>query len=184
MNKFLSILALVFLMASCNQQKIAYVDIEEVLKEYKGMKDAQKEVDQKEAEYKQALDQLAISYQTGLKAYQEKARTMSTRKREETEATLMQQQQLLSQRQQQAQQELQKFGQEKMDEINEDIRDFASGYAKKQGFTYILGSSEQTRAVLYGDLESDITDEILEALNDDYKKNNKDEVEVKKDTTK
>lgn len=184
MKKIVVLLSVTVLMISCNQTKIAYIDIEEVIKEYKGMKDAQKEMDVKEGDYKKALDQLAVGYQNGLKEYQEKGRAMSAQKRQQTENTLMQQQQMLNQQQQQAQQELQKYGQEKMDEINEDIQDFVADYAKKHGYSYILGTSEQTRAVLYGDSKSDITDEILESLNDDYKKSTKESEKVENDSIK
>ena len=182
MKKYLIAFLLLSLLISCDQTKIAYVDVEEILKEYKGMKDAQKELDSKEGEFKKALDQMAVSYQTGLKEYQEKGRTMSLKRRQETESMLMQQQQMLNQQQQQAQQELQKFGQEKMDEINENIKDFVGDYAKKNGYTYILGTSEQTRSVLYGDSKTDLTDEILEALNDEYKDEIKNANSAKKDT--
>ncbi len=182
MKKIVTLVAMALVMISCNQTKIAYVDVEEILKEYKGMKDAQKELDAKEGEFKKSLDQLAVGYQTGLKEYQEKGRRMSAKQRQETENTLMQQQQMLNQRQQLAQQELQKFGQEKMDEINEDIQDFVADYAKKNNYSYIFGTSEQTKAVMYGDSENDITDEVLEALNDKYKNDNKEASKSEKDT--
>ena len=182
MKKIVVVLTLALLTVGCNENKMAYVDVEEVIKEYKGMKDAQKQMEEKEGEFKKALDQLAVSYQTGLKDYQDKGRRMSAKQREETEQRLMQQQQMLSQSQQQAQQELQKFGQERMDEINEEIQDFVAAYAKKNGYTYILGTSEQTKAVLYGDSKTDITDEILEALNDDYREGGKQTNKTEKDS--
>ena len=141
-------------------------------------------MDVKEAELKKVLDQLAVGYQTGLKEYQDKGRRMSAKQRQEAESKLMQQQQLLNQQQQQAQQELQKFGQDKMEEINEDIQDFVTDYAKSNGYTYILGNSEQTRAVMYGASTNDLTDELLEALNDQYKKGMKTTAESSKDSIK
>ena len=173
MKKVIAFSLLLCLLFSCNQTKIAYIDVEEVIKEYKAMKDAQKELEVKENEFKQVLDQLAVTYQSGLKTYQEKGRTMTLKKRQETENELMQQQQILNQRQQQAQQELQKFGQDKMDEINEAIQDFVKDYAKANGYTYILGTSDQTKAVLYGENSMDLTDTIIEAINDDYKASSK-----------
>lgn len=185
MKKIVALGLVAFLALSCNQTKIAYIEIDEVIKEYKGMKDAQKELDARETEFKRALDQLAVGYQNGLKDYQEKARSMSMQKRQETESQLMQQQQLLNQQQQQAQQELQKFGQDKMDEINETIQDFVSDYAKSNGYTYILGTSNQSKAVLYGENSLDITDAIIEAVNDEYKANAKRDLpEEKKDSLK
>ena len=62
-----------------------------------------------------------------------------------------------------------------MDVINEDIESFLKNYAKSKGLTYILGTSKQTRAVLYGEKTLDITEEVIDALNDDYKSNSTEE---------
>jgi len=169
MKKILVLAVLGCMLLSCNQTKIAYVDVEEVLKEYKGTKDAEKAMNEKSAGIKGELDKLAADYQAKVTDYYAKAQKMSAKTRKETETSLMQQQQILNQRQQQAQSEVQKDGQDKMEEINETIVDFVKDYAKTNGYTYILGTSDQTKSVLYGDSKSDITDVILEALNDDYK---------------
>ena len=42
MKKLLILFSTALFLVSCDQTKIAYVDVDEVLKEYKGMKDAQK----------------------------------------------------------------------------------------------------------------------------------------------
>lgn len=80
----------------------------------------------------------------------------------------MQEQQMIQQRQQIAQQQVQAEGQKKIDKINEDIEGFLEGYAKSNGYTYILGTSEQTKSVLYGQESLNITAEVIEALNSDY----------------
>ena len=170
MKKIVAIALFTLTLVSCNQTKIGYVDVEEILKEYKGTKDAEKEMNKKSAEIKGQLDALAADYQKKVTEYYAKAQKMSNKARQEAEGALMQEQEVLKQRQQQAQVEVQKDGQEIMTEINEDIADFVKDYAKANGYSYVLGTSEQTKSVLYGDSKSDITDIILEALNDDYKK--------------
>ena len=65
---------------------------------------------------------------------------------------------------------MQKAGQDKMAEINETVEDFVKDYAKANNYAYILGTSDQTKAVLYGDTTLDVTDAVLEELNDAYKK--------------
>ena len=163
------------LLLSCTQTKIAYVDVEEILKEYKGTKDAEKEMNKKSGEIGKELDEQAKAYQAKVTDYYAKADKMTTTARQQEEQSLMQQQELLKQSQQQAQLNVQKDGQDKMTEINEKIDEFVADYAKKNGFTYILGTSSQTKTVLYGDAKSDLTDVILEALNASYKKNNSEE---------
>jgi len=184
MKKIIVLITFALILVSCNQTKIGYVDVEEILKEYKGTKEAEKEINKKSDELKKELDQLAANYQAQVTDYYAKANKMSAKARQEAEGVLMQAQNILKQRQQQAQINVQKEGQEKMEEINESIEDFVEDYAKTNSFSYILGTSQQTKSVLYGDSKSDLTDIILEALNDSYKKGNSGNNSVKNDSLK
>ena len=169
MKKIGVILLLSASLFSCTQTKIAYVDVEEIVNEYKGTKAAEKEMNKKSAEIGKELEDQAKAYQAKVADYYAKASKMSVKARQQEEQSLMQQQELLKQSQQQAQLNVQKEGQDMMTEINDNIEDFVADYAKSNGYTYILGTSNQTKSVLYGDSKSDITDLILEALNDSYK---------------
>jgi outer membrane protein len=80
----------------------------------------------------------------------------------------MQEQQMIQQRQQLAQQQVQAEGQKMIDQINEEIEDFVASYAKSNGFTFVLGTSEQTKSVLYGDESMNITEQLIDALNAEY----------------
>jgi outer membrane protein len=170
MKRIIGIAIVALMFVSCTQAKIGYVDIEEIVKEYKGTKDAEKAMNEKSAGIKGQLDQLAADYQKKVTDYYAKAEKMSNKSRQEAEGALMQDQEALKQRQQQAQVAVQKDGQDRMIEINESIEDFVEDYAKANGYSFILGTSDQTRSVLYGDAKSDITDTILDELNDSYKK--------------
>ncbi len=180
MKNVIAIVITSLVLLSCNQTKIGYVDIEEVLKEYKGTKTAEKKMNEKSAQIKSQLDAMAAEYQKEVTDYYNKRNKMSAKKVQETEATLTQKNQQLSQQQQQAQAQVQKESQEIMEEINETVADFVKDYAKANGYTYILGTSDQTKAVLYGDTTFDVTDAVLEELNDAYKKDKS--VEKKDDT--
>jgi len=116
------------------------------------------------------LNQLKAEYQAKVQDYQSKMNKMSRKARQEAETSFMQMQQGINQRQQQAQANMQKAGQDKMAEINETVADFVKDYAKANSYTYILGTSDQTKAVLYGETTLDVTDAVLEELNDAYKK--------------
>jgi len=170
LKKLIGIGVFTLMLVSCSQPKIGYIDVEEVLKEYKGTKTAEKTMNEKSVQIKGQLDALAAEYQKEVTEYYNKRTKMSAKQVQETEASLTQKNQLLSQQQQQAQAQVQKEGQEIMVEINETVADFVKDYAKANGYSYILGTSDQTKAVLYGDSTLDVTDAILEALNDAYKK--------------
>ena len=57
--------------------------------------------------------------------------------------------------------------------INEEIDSFLADYAEANGYTYILGTSSQTKAVLYGKESLDLTNEVIEALNAQYQQQEK-----------
>jgi len=180
MKKISVILLLSVSLFSCTQTKIAYVDVEELVNEYKATKEAEKEMNKKSAEIGKELEDQAKAYQAKVADYYAKANKMSTKARQQEEQGLMQQQELLKQSQQQAQLNVQKEGQDMMTEINDNIEEFVADYAKSNGYNYILGTSGQTKSVLYGESKSDITDLILEALNDSYKEINSEEKSVEK----
>jgi len=171
MKKLVGALALVFVLASCTQVKIAHVDVEEILKEYKGSKKAEEEMKAQSEQMANELDQLAIPFQQKVQEYQQNSQSLSNSDRQAKEQELMQEQQMIQQRQQMAQQQVQAEGQKRIDKINDDIEAFLEGYAKSKGYTYILGTSEQTKSVLYGQESLNITAEVIEALNTDYDSN-------------
>jgi outer membrane protein len=168
MKNLAGLITLIILMASCTQVKVAYVVVEEVLKEYEGSKKAEEEMKAQSETMASQLDQLAIPFQQKVQEYQKNAQSMSASARQEKEQELMQEQQMIQQRQQIAQQQVQSEGQKMIDQINEEIEEFVSDYAKSNGYTYVLGTSEQTKSVLYGDESLNITEDIIDALNAEY----------------
>ena len=168
MKKLAIVFSLMMLMISCNQVKIAYVDLEEVLKEYEGAVQAEEEMKVKSQQISQQLDQMAMPLQQKIQEYQQNKDNLSASARQKQEAELMQQQQQFQQQQQIAQQQVQSEGQAMYEKINNDIESFLADYGKSNGYSYILGSSVQTKSVLYGEESLDITDEVIDALNVNY----------------
>lgn len=168
MKKLAVVFSLMMLMASCNQVKIAYVDVEEILKEYDGAKKAEEEMKVKSQEISQQLDQMALPLQQKIQEYQKNKDKLSASAREKKESELMQEQQMFQQQQQMAQQQVQAEGQRMFEEMNSDIESFLEEYGKSNGYTYILGSSMQTKSVLYGEASLNITEAVIDALNENY----------------
>lgn len=175
MKKLITVLSIILLFTSCNQVKIAHVDVEEILKEYKGSKKAEEEMKVQSEKMSAELDQLANNFQQKVQEYQKNSKSLSENTKKQKEQELMQEQQQIQQRQQMAQQLVQAEGQKKIDIINEDIESFLTDYAKQKGLTYILGTSQQTKSVMYGEKSLDITEEVISALNDNYKPDNTEE---------
>ncbi len=168
MKKLAIVFSLMMLISSCTQVKIAYVDLEEVLKEYEGAVQAEEEMKVKSQQMSQQLDQMALPLQQKIQEYQQNKDNMSAAARQKEETELMQQQQQFQQQQQMAQQQVQAEGQAMYEKVNKEIESFLADYGQDNGFTYILGSSVQTKTVLYGEESLDITDAVIEALNSDY----------------
>lgn len=167
MKKFIAILSILFVFASCDQAKIAYVDVDEILQEYEGSKKAEAEMKAQSDRMGAELDQLYGQFQQKVQEFQQNTSISATAKKN-MEQELMREQQQLQQRQQMAQQQMQAEGQQKIEKINEEIEDFLSEYAENKGFSVILGTSAQTKTVMYSKEGLDITEEVIDALNVNY----------------
>jgi outer membrane protein len=62
--------------------------------------------------------------------------------------------------------ELTKKRDDKVREILAEIQNIVTDLAKKEGYTYVLNS----RVMIYGDPQLNVTDKVLKTLNDSYKK--------------
>jgi outer membrane protein len=172
MKKLLIVFSILFLFASCSQNKIAYVDVEEVLKEYEGSKQAEAEMKAQSDKMAIELEELALPFQQKVQEYQQNSDNLSESEKKVIEQELMQEQQIIQRRQQMAQQQVQEEGQKKVDIINDEIESFLDEYAQTNGYSFILGTSDQTKTVLYGDKTLNITDDIIEGLNEGYNPDN------------
>ncbi len=165
MKKLLAVFTFLIILTSCNQSKIAYVDVEEVLKEYKGSKIAEEEMRIKSEQISLEMDQLSVQFQAKVQEYQKNMSKLSNADKAQKEQELMQEQQMIQQRQQMVQQQFQQEGNLMIGVINEEISAYIKEYAKNNNYSFILGTSLQTKAVLYGKNELNITDVIIESLN-------------------
>lgn len=180
-NLFIAIIALVTLSA-CNQQKIGYVDSIDLMKDYKAVKDLEKEIEGKQNTLQVSYQQIAGAFEQEVQEFQSKSNKMSRKKGEERYQELMMKQQQIQQGQQIESQKLQQESQDKMDEIIEDVKDFVKEYAMENSYTYILGSNDAGN-VLYGDKELDLTEVVLVALNKAYKNKSGEEEVIEEKAT-
>lgn len=167
--KKLLILTFAVLMASCNQTKVAYVDIEVLMKDYEGTKALETKMKAKQELKAKELDSLTAPFQAKVQSYYQAAQSMSPQKRAEAEGALQQEQQFLQAQQQQASQELQKETQDNYEVITKTVDSLVGNYAKTKGYNLVFGTSGKG-TVMYGDENLDITKQVLEVLNKDYSK--------------
>jgi len=166
-------LLLVFLIAagltSCTEQKTAYVDTTKIIKEYREMKEVEEEFTSKSDKVKTQLDSLAQSFQKEVQEYQASMNGMSTAQRQEKEQELMAKQQTIQQQQQMMGNQLRQESDVVIDSIVTKVKEYVKEYGKENDYTYIFGSNESAN-IMYAKDGLDITEEILEKLNESYKK--------------
>ena len=169
MKKIGILILMTIALASCKQNKIAYVDIQEIMKEYKGTKDTEADFKLKSDSISKQLDSLKRGWQQKVQQYQNTAQKMSAKSRSEKEKALMQEQQMIGQHQQALQQKMQAEGDERVKKLTSEIDDFIQKYAKGKGYNLVLGTSNDTKTVLYAEKNADITEDVLLQLNKSYK---------------
>ncbi|QCX40936.1 OmpH family outer membrane protein [Aureibaculum algae] len=170
MKKLVIVVIVALGLFSCQQSvKIAYVDVEEIMKEYKGTKETEATMKVKSDKLKAELDSLISNWQNKAKVYQDNIQKMSANARAEREQVLMQEQQQINQRQQVIQQQVQAEGQESLEALSKEINDFVKTYAQGKGYNFVLGTTGSNGTVMYGEEKADITDDVLVQLNKSYK---------------
>ncbi len=148
--------------------KLVYVETGILLNEYEGMKQARIKIEDNNKKLGAEVDSLIQMFQSDLKAYEKDRKKMSKKERELKEELLRTRQQQVNNFQQakqiQAQEEEQKITQTQMNRIN----DFIKVYGQKKGYTYILGANGSGN-VVYAEEAYNITKEVIEGLNKQYK---------------
>lgn len=162
---------LLMILASCQKpNKIGYVDNGTVINDYKAKKDVESRFKTKEASFTKKFDSIENAFQIEVQKFQVSARSMSQKKAETRYQELGQLKQINDQQKQiEAQQLTQEF-QTEIDTLIVKVKDFIKDYGKKNGYTYILGTSDAAASVLYGTEENNLTQTILDNLNAKYKK--------------
>ncbi|MGZ0015698.1 OmpH family outer membrane protein [Yeosuana sp. AK3] len=171
MKNIIYVMAVLLTVVSCQKtQKIGYIDNGKVINEYQNKKDIESKYQAKDAAFQKRADSIGQAFQLEAQAFQTSAKSMSPNAQQEKYQQLGQKQQTLKQQMQFEQQQIQQAFQTEIDTLIVEVKDFVKDYGKKNGYTYILGTSDAASTVLYGTDENDLTQTILDALNKEYKK--------------
>jgi len=163
-NLFIIAVAILTL-SSCTQQKIAFVDSSELMKEYTVMKTFEEGVKAKEAIFTAKYQQMQGKIEAEYQDFMAKAAKMNQKKAAARNQEISQKYQQMQQMQQQEAYQIQQESQAKATEILKEVTDFVKDYGKKNQYTFILGASEGSGSVLYGKEALDITTVVVTALN-------------------
>lgn len=169
MKQLFIIAIAIITLSSCQQQKIAYLDNGKVINDYQEKIDMEAKYKIKMESYQKSRDSIGRAFQAEVGAFQAQEKTMSTKKKEELRQQLGQKQQRLQQQLQFEEQKISKEYQTEIDTLINKVKSLVSDYGKNNGYTYILGTSENNASVMYGKDNLDITEAVSKSINASYK---------------
>lgn len=148
--------------------RIAYVRNLELVYGYNGMKHAHEEYRSQTAYWKSNIDTLTTKYKRSLAYYNQHLKEFTSKEKEDQQLMLEKLQADINNYTSVIQQEA-KSREEKLTQgVLNQINSFVQEYARKRGYDIVIGS-DGTGTVLYGNASIDITDEVLAAINKEYK---------------
>ena len=170
MKNIIYVFGLLLVLTSCQKEKkIGFVNNGDVINEYQEKKDVEQKFQVKEAAFQKRADSISQAFQLEVQKTQITARSSSQKKAQELMQGLQEKQQVLQQQMQFEQQQITQAFQTEIDSLIIKVKDFVKDYGKTNNYTYILGTSDAAASVLYGTEENDLTQTILDALNEEYK---------------
>jgi len=156
---FILILATTPLLAA---DKIGYIDLMRIAREYTKAQDYKKALDDKESAYKIEIDKKANE----LKQYQEKINLLNDKEKEAKREEFESKVKALDEFVQQKRTDLSKLDFDNTKEILKEIEDSVKQHAEKEGYSLVMDD----RVLIYETKSMDITDKIIEILNKGYVK--------------
>lgn len=170
MKKYIILFTLGLILSACQEsQKIGFVDNGMVINEYQEKVDIEIKYKGREETFQRRRDSLVGAYNLELEEARIKSQNMSQANLQKLSQELQQKEALLGQKLQFEQQQIQQAYSAEIDSVITKVRDFVKDYGKKNGYTYILGTSDASSSVMYGTNENDLSQIILDALNASYK---------------
>jgi outer membrane protein len=148
--------------------KMAYFDMDSLQNNYEYFKDALNELKAKEQNMNNELASLERGYQKKIADWQQKGNSMSQNEAEAAQREYQQMQQTYQQRRETLEQQLVNQQIEYKKSIKGKIEDFLKDYNKDSRFAYIL--SYEPQLMFYKDSAYDITKDLVNGLNAQYKK--------------
>ena len=158
--------------AGSNNFRIAYFDIDSLQEKYQYFKDVSGQMKEKEASLSSQMDALQNSYQKRLKELQDKGPTMTQAEGEAAQREVAQMQQKFQQRQMSMEQDLKKHQVDLMTDVRNKIENYLKEYNREKGYAFIL-SYEPGFMLYYRDSVYDITNDVINGLNEQYQSEKK-----------
>jgi outer membrane protein len=149
--------------------RIAYFEMDSVEANFNAVKDVKAEINAKETEYNNSLNQLDQAYKNKFNELSKE--NMTPEQADAAQNTLRQYGEGLKIQKQELDQKYQDFVMRKNLEIKKKIEDFIKEFNKTQNYSFIV--TDDTGLFYYKDSVYNITSEVVKGLNENYKSQKK-----------
>jgi outer membrane protein len=150
-----------------SQFKMAYFEMDSVENNYEYVKEIREILRKKEEDINNQLNTLKNSYQKKIAEWQQKGPNISQAESEAMNREYQQMQANYENRKQKLDDDLKGDYQKMLMDVNKKISDYLKEFNKTRGYTYII-TNEQS-LIYYKDSVNNITKEVVEGLNENYK---------------
>ncbi|MFB5946576.1 OmpH family outer membrane protein [Albibacterium profundi] len=154
-------------------ESIVYVNSDSLLSNYEYFKDVRARFEEKAKKAQADLQSKGTAFQREVADYQKNAGTMTAEQRANTEERLARKQEELGRLNQNASSSLAQEEMEENAKLYNKVSDYLKKHSKEKGYTFVLTYSTSNPAVLYADEALEITKEVVEGLNAEYAKEQK-----------
>ena len=148
--------------------KVAFVDNAKLIEGYQEKIDVKAKLDSKVSAYEKKRDSTLQALQAEALSFNQQAKSIPQPILKKIADSLLAKKDVLLQNLAQEEQALKTESQQKLDSLISKMKKNISEYGKQKGYTFILGANDSGN-VLYGSESKDITNEVLEYLNQQYK---------------
>ncbi len=162
----LSVTAL--LLQSHSAPRVAYIRTGELLAGFAGLKEARSGLQRQTMAWKANVDTLASEFQTAVVNYRQRRDGLSDSERQDQEELLGRQNDHLLSYKEAIDQKVLDEENSMVESVLEQINTLVEDYGRRQGYDIVLGTTH-AGSVMYGGAAFDITDEVLAAINRDYR---------------
>lgn len=154
------------------QFKMAYFEMDSLENNYEYVKEIRETLKQKEDNIVRELEGLGAKFKQEMIGWQQKGQNISQAEAEEQNRRYQDMNQIYAAREKSLKEALGAESQKKLMDVNKRIADFLKEYNKTKGYNYII--TNENSLIYYKDSVYDITRDVLDGLNAQYKATKKD----------
>jgi outer membrane protein len=158
---------------SLNHIKLAYFDMDTLEKYYEYAKETRDYLTVRKNAMDAKLNKIRSDYTSKVNDYNKRGASMSQTEQSQMQEDLASLQNMYDQQQQSLGQEFQGEYMQKMLDLKNKIQSFLKAYSTQKGYAYVFSTSSDDNVIYYKDSLRNITPDIVDKLNADYKSTKK-----------